>query len=161
MVTFVKCLLSAVCACTLTITMAQKPKPAAAKPAVVQKFKPPKLTCVLGSYADSATVYVEEAVQLVNLPLRITDDKKTAYVISSYQVMYKRKAVTENEETKEVTQIMSPVADHFSQTPLPPIWRKILNEQLKPGEELYFFDIVAKDPQGRLMFAPDLKLKIK
>jgi hypothetical protein len=144
--------------------MAQKPKPAtkpaATKPAAVQKAKP-KLTCVLGAYADSATVFVEEAVQLVNLPLRITDDKKTAYPISSYQVIYKRKAVTENEETKEVTQIMSPVADLFRQTPLPPLWRKILTEQLRPGEELYFFDVVVKDAQGHLMFAPDLKLKIK
>ncbi|HEX2683867.1 MAG TPA: hypothetical protein VHL77_08035 [Ferruginibacter sp.] len=161
MVTLVKCLLSAVLVCILTSAIAQKPKPAAAKPVAVQKFKPPKLTCVLGSYADSATVFAEEAAQLVNLPLRITDDKKIAYVISSYQVMYKRKAVTENEETGKVSPIMSPVADIFKQTPLPPLWRKILSEQLKPGEEIYFFDIVVKDTQGHLMFAPDLRLKIK
>lgn len=161
MVTLVKCLLSVVCVCTLTITMAQKPKPAVTKPAAVQKFKRPKLTCVLGAHADSATVYVEEAVQLVNLPLRITDDKKIPYAVSSYQVMYKRKAVTEDEGTGKVSPVMSNVADLFRETPLPALWRKILTEQLKPGEELYFFDIVAKDAQGHLMFAPDLRLKIK
>ncbi|MEO7306029.1 MAG: hypothetical protein ABIR78_02100 [Ferruginibacter sp.] len=141
--------------------MAQKPKPAVTKPAAVQKFKRPKLTCVLGAHADSATVYVEEAVQLVNLPLRITDDKKIPYAVSSYQVMYKRKAVTEDEGTGKVSPVMSNVADLFRETPLPALWRKILTEQLKPGEELYFFDIVAKDAQGHLMFAPDLRLKIK
>ena len=161
MVTLVKCLLSAVCVCTLTVTMAQKPKPAATKPAAVQKFKPPKLTCVLGNHADSGTVYVEEALQLINLPLRITDDKKTPYTISSYQVMYKRRGVTEEEGTGKVTPITSSVAEVFRQTPLPPLWKKILTEQLKPGEELYFFDIVAKDNQGHLMFAPNLKLVIK
>jgi hypothetical protein len=161
MVTLLKCLLSVTCICILTTTMAQKPKPAATKPAVVQKFKPPKLTCVLGNHADSGTVYVEEALQLVNLPLRITDDKKTAYAISSYQVLYKRKGVTEDEGTGKVTPVMSNVTDIFRQTPLPPFWKKILTEQLKPGEELYFFDIVAKDAQGHLMFAPDLRLKIK
>ena len=56
---------------------------------------------------------------------------------------------------------MSNVSDRFNETPLPKLWRNILTEQMKPGEELYFFDIVAKDAQGRLMFAPDLRLKIK
>ena len=32
---------------------------------------------------------------------------------------------------------------------------------MRAGEELYFFDIVAKDAQGRLMFAPELRIKVK
>lgn len=161
MVTVKKYVLSLASLFVLTTAMAQKPKPAAAKPATVQKFTPPKLVCSLGSNSDSATVFLEEALQLVNLPLRVTDDKKTAYSISSYQVMYKRRAVTEDEETGKVSPIMSNVAGRFNETPLSKIWRNILTEQMRPGEELYFFDIVAKDAQGRLMFAPDLRLKIK
>lgn len=161
MVTVVKYILSVASLFVLATVSAQKPKPAAAKPATVQKFKPPKLICTLGSNSDSATVFLEEALQLVNLPLRVTDDKKTVYTISSYQVMYKRKAVTEDEETGKVSQITSNVADRFNETPLPKLWKNILTEQMKPGEELFFFDIVAKDAQGRLMFAPDLSIKIK
>ena len=161
MVSVVKNILPVAFLFVLTTTMAQKPKPAAGKPAAGQKFTPPKLICALGSNTDSATVFLEEALQLVNLPIRITDDKNNPYTVTSYQVIYKRKAVTENEETGKVTPVMSNVSDRFNETPLPKLWRNILTEQMKPGEELYFFDIVAKDALGRLMFAPDLRLKIK
>lgn len=116
---------------------------------------------MLGIRKDTATVYTEEAVQLVKLPLKVTDDKKSVYSISSYRLMYKRIAVTEDEETGKVSPVTSTVSDLFKETPLTAIWIKILTEQMRPGEELHFFDIVAKDAQGRLMFAPELKIKIK
>jgi hypothetical protein len=163
METIVKPVLTVVFLLTLTTILAQKPKPAATteNPATFQKFTPPKLTSMLGIRTDSASVFVEEARQLVALPLKVTDDKKNTYTISSYHVMYKRRAVTEDEETGKVTPIMSSVSDLFKTTPLPAIWIKTLTEQMRSGEELYFFDIVAKDAQGRMMFAPELRIKIK
>jgi len=161
MVNFFKCTLSLVLSAALTTAMAQKPKPVAAKPAGFQKFTPPKLTSMLGIRTDTAYVYVEEAVQLVRLPLKITDNKKSSYSISSYKLMYKRKAVTEDEQTGKVSPVISNVSDLFRETPLPKLWINILTEQMRPGEELHFFDIVVKDAQGRLMFAPDLRIRIK
>lgn len=161
MTTVVKILLPVLFSIMLSTAVAQKQKPATAKPSTVQKFKPPKLYCSLGIHNDSATVYVEEAVQLVTLPLKIIDDKKNIYAISSYQLMYKRKAVTEDEVTGKVTPVTSNVAELFRATPITPLWKNILIEQMKPGDELYFFDIIAKDAQGRYMFAPELKIKIK
>ena len=142
-----------------SIVFAQKPKPVTAK--TVQKFTPPKITSALGIRSDTASVYREEAIQLITLPIKVTDAKKNVYSISSYQFMYKRRGVTEDEETGKVSPVMSMVSDLFRETPLPALWVKIISEQIKPGEELYFFDIVAKDAQGRLMFAPELKIKIK
>ncbi len=161
MVNIVKIILTVVLSTTLSIVLAQKPKPTTVKPTGFQKFTPPKLTSMLGIRTDTATVYVEEAVQLVKLPLRITDDKKSVYTISSYRAMYKRKAVTEDEQSGKVTPIMSNVSDLFRETPLSALWIKILTEQMRPGEELHFYDIVAKDAHGRLMFAPELRIKIK
>ena len=161
MISIVRFLLSFGFSAILTTALAQKPKQGTVKPAVVQKFKPPKLSCSLGIRTDSATIAVEEAIQLIKLPLTITDDKKSPYTISSYQLMYKRRAVTEDEESGKITPISSNVASLFRETPVPEPWKKIITEQLQPGEELYFFDIIAKDAQGRLMFAPDLKIKIK
>ena len=161
MVQVVKILFAVVLSITLTTVIAQKPKPTAVKPTKFQKFTPPKLTSMLGIRTDTATVYREEAVQLVKLPLKVTDDKKNVYTISSYQLMYKRRAVTEDEQTGKVSPVISNVSDLFRETPLPALWIKILTEQMRAGEELYFFDIVAKDAQGRLMFAPELKIKIK
>ena len=159
MVTVLKYFLPVVFSLSCTTGLAQKPT--TVKPATFQKFTPPKLTSVLGIRSDSAVVYLEEALQLVKLPLKITDDKKNVYTISSYQFMYKRRAVTEDEATGKVRPVMSNVMDLFRATPLPALWINILTTQMRPGEELYFFDIVAKDAQGRLMFAPTLRIRIK
>ena len=142
-----------------SFVFAQKPKPVTAK--TVQKFTPPKITSALGIRSDTASVYREEAIQLITLPLKVTDAKKNVYTISSYQFIYKKRGVTEDEESGKVSPVMSMVSDLFRETPLPALWVKIISEQIKPGEELYFFDIVAKDAQGRLMFAPELKIKVK
>lgn len=160
----VKLLFTVVFAFTASAVFAQKPKPkpvTTAKPVGFQKFTPPKLTSMLGIRSDSAVVYREEALQLINLPLRVTDDKKGIYTISSYQVMYKRKGVTEDEKTGKVSPVTTTATDIVRTATLSPIWIKILTEQIRAGEELYFFDIVAKDAQGRLMFAPELRIKIK
>ena len=161
MVQFARLLLLVCFLATHTTAVAQKPKQNPAKPATMHKFKPPKLTSSLGIRSDSVVVAVEEARQLVSQPLSITDDKKAVYSISSYQLIYTRRAVTENEETGKVTPTTSSVANLFRQTPLPELWKKNIMEQLKPGEELFFSDNIAKDAQGRLMFAPDLKIKTK
>lgn len=156
----VRFLLALVFSAATVSAFAQKPKPAPAKQPV-QKFKPPKLTTTLGIRTDSASVLVDEVLQLINLPLKISDDKKNPYSISSYQLLYKRRGVTENEETGKVTPTTSSVAQLFRETPITGIWKKTLYEQVKPGDELYFFDVIVKDAQGRYMFAPDLKLYIK
>ena len=139
MATLVKCMLTVFLCLGLTTLLAQKPKPTADKPKSFQKFTPPKLTSMLGIRSDTASVYVEEAVQLVRLPLKVTDDKKNVYSISSYRLMYKRRAVTEDEETGKVSPTMSSVSDLFKETPLTALWIKILIEQMRAGEELYFF----------------------
>jgi hypothetical protein len=134
-----------------------------AKPiAQVQKFKPPKLYISLGAKKDTLiTAGVDEVTALINQSLSVTDDKKGVYTITSYQCLYKRKAVTEDEETGKVSPTTSIVVQRFSTTPLSEIWRKTISEQLKPGEEISFFDIVVKDAQGHLMFAPALKITVK
>lgn len=168
MTVFVKYLFTALCSASMATVLAQKPKPAPAKPTAArqagfQKFTPPKLTSMLGIRSgDSVVVVVEEALQLVRLPLRITDDKKNVYSISSYQAMYKKRGVTESEDMSGKTSpVFSTVINNFKSTPLPPLWVKSISETLRSGEELYFFDIVVKDAEGKLMFAPNLRIKIK
>lgn len=149
------------CLCFAAGTMAQnKPVKPVAKP--VQKFMPPKLYTSIGFKKDSViTAGVDEVTSLINQPLVITDDKKNTYTVSSYQCIYKRKAVTEDEESGKVSPITSIVAQRFSTTPLSEVWRKTISEQLKAGEEISFFDIVVKDAQNHLMFAPAIKILVK
>jgi hypothetical protein len=129
------------------------------KPAPV-KFKPPKLFTQMGGFRDSVTLSVAEAENIINQPLKIFDDKKGLYTISSYQFLYRRKVVTEDETTGKAIPTSSMVASTFKVTPMPEIWVNSVKEQVRPGEELYFFDIIAKDAQGRVMYAPDFKIKV-
>ena len=132
---------------------------AQAKPAL--KYKVPKLFTQLGGFRDSVNISVQEAENIIGQPLKIFDDKKGVYTISSYQFLYRKKGVTENEETGKVTPTTNIVSSRFKLTPLPDTWTTQVREQVKPGEEFYFFDVIAKDAQGRVMYAPNLKIMVK
>jgi hypothetical protein len=136
---------------------AQTPK----SPAVtrIPKFKPPVVQTHLGNYTGKSTsISVEEGKNIIGLPLKIKDEKNNVYTISSYEFAYKRTGITEDEETGKTSPESDMVADKFTTTPLTDIWINNIKESLKKGEELYFFDIIVKDKQGRLFFAPELKL---
>ncbi|MEO7536662.1 MAG: hypothetical protein ABIU30_22595, partial [Ferruginibacter sp.] len=103
----------------------------------------------------------EEAKQVITLPLKIVDDKNLGYNISSYQFAYKRIGITEDEETGKTSPQSDIAAERFTTTPLPEVWQKNIVEGLHKGEELYFFDIIVFDKQGRRFFAPELKITIQ
>jgi len=127
----------------------------------VPKFKPPVVKTFLGRNSQTAEVTVEEANQLVNLPLRIIDDKNNVYAVNSYQFMYKKKSIIENEQTGKREIAFSTVADLFKITPLPQVWRSNIGGGVQKGEELYFFDIIVKDKLDRKFYAPELKINIR
>lgn len=124
----------------------------------VTKFKPPVVKTLLGRNEKEATVTAEEANQLVNLPLKVVDDKNNSYTISSYQFMYKKRSVVEDEETGKRSTVFNNTASLFKETPLPKVWKENISGGLQKGEELYFFDIIVNDKQGRKFFAPDVKI---
>jgi hypothetical protein len=127
----------------------------------VVKYKVPKLFTQLGNFRDSVNISVEEAENLIDQPLKIFDEKKGIYTISSYQFLYRKRGVTEDEETGKVSPTSSIVSSRFKITPLPATWANQVKEQVKPGEEIFFFDVIAKDAQGRIMYAPNLKIMVK
>ena len=135
----------------------------AQKPVItkVAKFKPPVVQTFLGINTNGAAVTKEEAAQLIALPLKITDAKKNAYTIDSYQFLYKRKSVVQDEETGKKQSTFTTVADRFKATPLPKVWIDNLKGGFQKDEELYFFDIVVKDNTGRIFSAPELKITIQ
>ena len=136
---------------------------AAQKPAItkIAKFKPPVVQTFLGINTNGAAVTKEEAAQLIALPLKITDAKKDAYRIVSYQFLYKRKSVIQEEETGKKQSTFTIVADNFKATPLPEVWIDNLKGGFQKDEVLYFFDIVVKDNTGRKFVAPDLRITIQ
>lgn len=125
------------------------------------KFKPPVVKTFLGVNQNGAQVTVDEGVQLVGLPLKITDAKNNQYTIDSYQFLYRQKSYILDDETGKKEEVYTISADRFKSTPLPKIWVDNIKRRLQNGEQLYFFDIVVKDKEGRDFFAPELKITIK
>lgn len=133
------------------------------KPAItkVTKFKPPVVTSFLGVNKNGATVTVDEAAQLISLPLNIKDEKGNVYPIDSYQFLYRKKGGIQDEQTGKVAVTFTVESDRFTSTPLPKIWIDNLKNGFQKDEQLYFFDIVVKDKEGRRFFAPELKIMIQ
>ncbi len=149
-----KTLLFFVLICTLTSINAQK------TPA--KKIKLPKLTTSLANVSDSVvTINVEQAKSIIGNSLKVMDDKMKQYKILYYDFLYKRNAVKEDEKTGKISATTTLAEDHFSISPLPALWTNIIKEQLKSGEELYFFDIIVQDDKGAARYAPNLKILIQ
>lgn len=126
----------------------------------VTKFKPPTVKTFLGSHKNGDSVLSGEAAQLLAMPLKIQDDKKAEYEIDSYQFLYRKKGVIENEDNgkKEPTSTIS--SARFFTTPLTKIWIDNVGNNLKKDEQIYYFDIVVKDKQGRKFNAPEIKITV-
>lgn len=125
------------------------------------KFKPPVVKTFLGVNQNGAKVTADEGEQLVGLPLKVVDAKNEQYTVNSYQFLYKEKSYILNDETGKRETVFTIASDRFTATPLPKVWVDNIKNKLQPDEELYFFDIVVKDKEGRLFSAPELKITIK
>jgi hypothetical protein len=142
------------------IALAQTPAKPVAKP--IEKYKPPVVQSYLGNITGKAVATgVEEAKNVIALPLKIIDDKKNNYTVVSYQFAYKRIGITEDEETGKTSPESDMVSNQFTSSPLPSIWQTNIIEGLHKGESLHFFDIIALDKQGRRFFAPELKITVQ
>lgn len=128
-----------------------------AKPAA--KYKPPVVKTYLGNDTGIGTIIsVAEGKQIIALPLKIIDAKNNSYPVTSYQFSYKRIGIVENDSTGETTPESDMVAARFRDTPLSNVWITTIQDELHSGEELYFFDIVAKDKDGKIFLPPNLNL---
>jgi len=125
------------------------------------KFKPPVVKTYLGVNQNGAQVTADEGIQLVGLPLKVVDTKNNQYTVVSYQFLYRQKSFIRDDETGKTEGVFTIAADRFNSTPLPKVWVDNIRRRLQKDEQLYFFDIVVKDKEGRKFFAPELKITIK
>ncbi len=144
--------------CVSLTNYAQKPKPASN---LYAKFKSPKLIASLGGYKDSSFVPAITADAIMGAKLNVVDAKNVAYTVSSYQFLYRKIVVSEDEATGKAYNTTSVKSSLFKVSPLPAMWLSMVRENLRSGEEIIFFDIIVKDAQGRFMYAPNLKLTVK
>ena len=127
----------------------------------VKKFKPPVVQTVWGDYKNDARVSTEEAVKLLSMPVKIVDSGRHNYTIDNYRFLYRSKSIVENEQTGKKEVSFTVTSDKFTTTPLSKVWIDNIRNGLKQDEQLFFFDVLVKDDQGRLFFAPDLKITLQ
>jgi hypothetical protein len=126
----------------------------------MQPTKPPVVKTSLGKVAvTSATPDIARSI--LAMPLTVVDNNNVSYPVESYQFLYKKKSIVEDEKTGRKAITFTQVADLFKVVPLPQLWVNNVGGGLQRDEELYFFDIVVKDDKGRKFFAPDLRIKIQ
>jgi hypothetical protein len=140
--------------CFATNTIAQNTKP-------VKGIKPIKFKTSIGGYKNNDSIYAVVADSVIGMPLIIRDEKNKTYEVSSYEFLYRQIVTSEIEETGKTYKTTSVRASLFKATPLKKSWLDFVREDLKPGEELHFYAVIAKDGKGNVMYAPDLKLTIK
>jgi hypothetical protein len=122
------------------------------------KIKPPKLISSIGIFKDSVVIKTDQAKAILGTPILVKDDKNNVYKVTYYQFAYTRRAVTEDEKTGKLSPTTSLATDYFTSTPLPEKWVRIIREDLKPGEQLFFCDVIVKDTSGQSFYAPNIKI---
>ena len=127
----------------------------------VKKFKPAVVQTVWGINKNEAIVSREEAIKLLFSPIKIVDAGNNVYTVDNYRFLYRSKSIVENEQTGRKEVSFTVTSDKFTTTPLSRVWIDNIKDNLKPDEQLFFFDVLVKDDQGRLFFAPDLKITIQ
>lgn len=140
---------------------AQKKKTLPSKKVIIKKSDLPLLKTFLGSYSDTVSLSTIEVANLIQTPIKVTDKQNNVYTITYYQFLYKRRVMSEDETTGKPFPTTSIVSDNFKITPLPKVWIDNIRQDIKPGEEFLFFDIIVKDAKGTVMYAPNLKIITK
>ena len=102
-----------------------------------------------------------QAKSILGQKLTIKDAKgNTNYTIQSYQFIYTKRTVSEDENGKAISSKSIVAKQFYNGDPLSATFTNAIREQMIEGEELYFFDIIVKDDKGRIMFSPALKIFI-
>ena len=126
-----------------------------------QKIKPPALRTQLANFKDSVCLPIVLVKSVLDSALTVYDSKGNKLTVTYYRFLYRKRAVTEDEKTGKFTPTVSLSSDYFTETPIPKKWTKIIKSDLSDREELYFFDVVAQDKDGRPFYAPPLKIITK
>jgi hypothetical protein len=130
---------------------AQQPNP---------KLTPPPLQSFWGN-TKGGKLPLEFALNVIDSAVWVIDDKKNRYAISKFIMVYRSKDRYEDEQTGEVKSRFNSNSTIVRNTPvLEEKWRKMIYENLKPGDEILITDIIVRDKRNNFFKAPDLTITV-
>lgn len=141
---------------TISVTVkAQHPQ----KPAPT--LTPPQLQSFWGS-TKGGSLPLEFVLNVVDSGfVWVIDDKKVKYNINRFLVVYRSKDRFEDEQTGEIKSRFNNSSLLVKNTGIiEEKWRKMMYENIKPGDELWITDIIVRDKRGEYLKAPDVKISI-
>lgn len=123
-------------------------------------LKPPSLQSFWGA-TKGGTFPLELALNIIDSSVRVIDDKKLKYPIASFIILYRSKDRYEDEQTGEIkTRFNNNSVVIRNAAVLEEKWRKMIYENLKPGDELFITDIIVRDKRGNFFKAPEIKVTV-
>ncbi|MFN5133697.1 MAG: hypothetical protein ACK5DG_00165 [Chitinophagaceae bacterium] len=135
----------------VTLCNAQQPTP---------KLIPPPLQIFWGN-TKGGKLPLEFVLNVIDSAVWVIDDKKNRYAISKFIMVYRSKDRYEDEQTGEVKTRFNSNSTIVRNAPvLEEKWRKMIYENLKPGDEILITEIIVRDKRNNFFKAPDLMITV-
>ncbi|XVJ65470.1 MAG: hypothetical protein HEQ40_04640 [Lacibacter sp.] len=127
--------------------------------------KPPTLTPpelqTFWSNSKGGTIPLELVLNMIDSTIWVIDGSKMKLSISRFMLVYRSRDRFEDEQTGEIKTRYNNTSVNIKNAGVPEEkWRKMLYENLKAGDEIWFTDIIVKDKRGNFFKAPDLKVVV-
>ena len=124
-------------------------------------LQPPVLQSFWGYY--KAGVHPVETVRmLIDTAIWVMDDQKQRYIVRSFRVNYFSNDQYEDETTGKMKTRRNLLSKEFRETNmLSDLWKQSIYESLKPKDEILIDLLSVKDKQGRIFYAPDIKISVQ
>lgn len=104
---------------------------------------------------------MEFVLNVIDSAVWVIDDKKNRYAISKFIMVYRSKDRYEDEQTGEVKTRFNSNSTIVRNAPvLEEKWRKMIYENLKPGDEILITEIIVRDKRNNFFKAPDLMITV-
>lgn len=127
----------------------------------VQRNKPLTFTSTLGDVPGGQELSASFVKSLLDSALVVHDNHRRSYPVVSFSFGYQTNASYTNDTTGMPEKTSSYIAYPFNSNRLDSLWRTRIGNELKPGDQLFFDHILAKDSTGIFFLSSPLHFIIK
>lgn len=118
-------------------------------------------TSTLGDVPGDQAIPVSFAKSLLNLPIRVHDNRQRSCPVVSFSFGYETFATYTNDTTGMPQKTPSYISYPFNSDRLDSLWRTRIGDELKSGDQLYFDHIIVRDTTGAFHLSSPLHFTIK
>lgn len=124
------------------------------------KLATPPLQTFWGN-SKGGNLPLEFTLNIIDSAIWVIDEKKQRYAVSRFILLYKSKDKYEDEQTGDIkTRFNNNSIVVRNAAVIDEKWRKLIYENIKPGDELIITDIIVRDKRNHLFKAPDFSIVV-